>query len=151
MDHLKLALANALGTTPPPTEETPPALPDPLQSEWGRLLRQKAEKIPDKPSIGQLRQISDATVKLLKNSGRGRDAEALQKARSSYDKDREKRAWTLVKERFEALELPERAYRSVKQEDNVDPERVLARLNSKRGELLKGAGADRVRDALLER
>lgn len=147
METLKHALSQALGTAPPP-EASPSPLPDPLASPWVAQLRMLRAQIPPQPSLGQLRQRSDATVKELKKAGRNRDAAELQKLRDDFEKAREKAAWAEVKSLFESLELPERAYRSLKQAEHLDPADLLARLQ-KKGASLKGAGADRVRDSLL--
>jgi hypothetical protein len=149
MDHLRLALAKATGTQPAPvTPAAPDPLPDPLTSPWVRQLRVLHAEIPAKPSLGQLRQRSDAMVKELKKAGRGRESSELQKLRDDYEKLREKAAWSEIKSRFEALALPERAYRAIKQQENLDPA-VVMNLLIRKGETLKGAGADRVRDFLL--
>jgi hypothetical protein len=95
-----------------------------------------------------LRQRSDALVRELKAAGRGRDAAALQQLREDYEKLRTRTAWGLIKERFEELNLSERAYRAIKQQEGLEPVDVLARLK-KHGENLMGAGADKVRDTLL--
>lgn len=146
MDHLRLALSQATGTQPSAPE--PALLPNPLDSAWFRLLRQLGAEIPKQPSLGQLRQRSDALVKELKKNNRGRESSELQKARDDYEKAREKAAWSEIKARFDALALPERAYRALKQQDGLDYAEVLNRLVRK-GETLKGAGAERVRDFLM--
>jgi hypothetical protein len=72
----------------------------------------------------------------------------LQKLREDFEKARDKAAWGEIKGLFERLELPDRAYRALKQAENLDSVELLGRLE-KKGESLKGAGADRVRDTLL--
>ncbi len=150
MDHLRNALQGALGTPvsamPAPAPEVP-GLPDPLKSEWVALMRQLGAEVPKDATMGQLTQRSDLRAKALGDAGRGRDAAALKKAREDFVRDREKRAWALVKDRFAALDLPEKAYRSFKQED-ADPVKLLARLTNKRAEELRGMGAARLRDEL---
>lgn len=155
MDQLKNALLDKLGGAALPEgralPEAPPApkLPDPLAGEWGRLLRALGVEIPKDPTLGQLVQRSDARSRELVAQGRKRDAAELKTAKEKYLREREREAWSLVKARFEELELPEKAYRAVKQEEG-DPEKILARLRGKKGDELRGAGATRVRDALLE-
>jgi hypothetical protein len=100
--------------------------------------------------MGQLVQRSDARARALADAGRGRDAAALKKAREEFQRDREKRAWAFVKERFAALELSEKTYRALKQEE-ADPERILARLTNKRAEELRGMGAGRLREELMQK
>lgn len=152
MDQLRNALRGALGdaapAATPATPVAPDPLPDPYASDWIALLR-RYEPVPAGMTLGQLVQRSDARSRALKEGGRGRDAAELKKAREDYGREREKRAWAAVKARFEELALPEKAYRALKQEE-ADAEKVLVRLRGKRGEELRGAGAARVRDALLD-
>lgn len=156
MDQLKNALQNAVGgaalpagAPSPAAPEPAPTLPDPLTSEWGQLLRQLGVEIPRDPTMGQLTQRSDARTRELVAAGRKREGQSLKEAKERYLREREKTAWGHVKDRFEALALPEKAYRSLKQE-GTDPERILARLRGKKGEELRGGGAARVRDALKD-
>jgi len=125
-----------------------PKLPDPLASDWVALMRSLGAEVPKDPSMGQLTQRSDLRSKELAAQGRKRDADELKRAKESFLREREKAAWSLVKARFDELELSEKAYRAIKQE-GADPEKVLPRLNGRRGDELRGAGAARVRDALL--
>lgn len=154
MDQLRNALRGALGDAAPPTPPTPTAppepdpLPDPYTSGWIERLR-AYEPVAAGMTLGQLTQRSDARSRALKEAGRSRDAQALKEAKEGYLRDREKRAWAAVKERFGQLELPEKAYRALKQEE-ANAEKVLTRLRGAKGEALRGAGAARVRDALLE-
>lgn len=155
MDQLKNALAGALGRAelpegkaPPEPREAPPDLPDPLAGEWGALLRELQVEIPRDATLGQLVQRSDARTRELVAQGQKRRGEALRSAKERYLATREKAAWALVKTRFEELALPEKAYRALKQEGAL-PEKVLPKLRGARGETLKGAGAARVRDALI--
>ena len=124
----------------------PDPLPDPLTSAWVALLRRHVS-LPEQATLGQLRARSDAAVKELKGRGRNREAAELRDLRDDYEKARAKAAWSEAKRLFETHALPERAWRAVKQAD-CDPEKLLARLR-KLGASLAGAGADRVRDALL--
>lgn len=157
MDQLRNALGKALGVPAPeasnePVAATPAvgeaALPDPLKSEWIALFRKLGGEVPPGPTMGQLTQRSDAKCRALADAGRKRDAAELKKLRDEFEKDREKRAWALVKDRFAALELSEKTYRSLKQEE-VDPVKLLTRLTSKRSEELRGMGAARLREELL--
>lgn len=151
MDHLRSALAQALGrpeTAPEPPAPETPGLPDPLKSDWVALLRQLGGEVPANATIGQLVQRSDARSRALADAGRRRDADALKKAREDFERDRDRRAWSLVKDRFAALELSEKTYRSLKQEE-VDPVKLLTRLTSRRSEELRGMGAARLREELL--
>ncbi|MFZ5478668.1 MAG: hypothetical protein ACOZNI_17990 [Myxococcota bacterium] len=152
MDQLRDALKKTLGEAATDIEardQPPPPLGDPLESEWGRLLRSHGGDVAPGMTMGQLTQRGAARVRALKEAGRGREADALKKAQEEYLRDRERRAWGLVKERFAALDLPEKAYRALKQE-GADAEKVLAKLGGARGEALRGAGAARVRDALAK-
>lgn len=147
MDVLRNALAGALGieARAPVAEDS--GLPDPMKSEWVVILRRHGVDLPAKPTMGQIQARSDQLGKKLKTEGRGREKEALDKARSSYEKELDKDAWGLVKARFTELDLPERAYRALKQED-ADPVKLIGHLKGARGDALKGLGAEKVRDAL---
>lgn len=152
MDQLRDALQKLVG--PPKAEATPPAavppaaaLPDPLRSEWIRRYRELGGEVPRDPSWGQLSQRSDKLVRELKAAGRKRESAELQKLREDFTREREARAWALVKARFAELELPERAYRALKQGE-ADPVKLVERLGGSRGESLRGMGADRLREAL---
>ena len=154
MDHLRNALQGALGlpATPAPAapaEEAAPGLPDPLKSDWIGLLRQLGGEVPPNATMGQLTQRSAARARALAVQGRKRDATALERAQDEFVRDRDKRAWALVKDRFAALELSEKTYRSLKQEE-VDPVKLLARVTNRRSEELRGMGAARLREALLK-
>lgn len=158
VDQLKQALARALGApeapaapeaaAAPAAPPAAPALPDPLAGAWGELLRRERVEIPRAATLGQLTQRSDARARELKAAGRPREARALVEAKEAYLREREKAAWSLVKDRFEALGLPEKSYRALKQEGAL-PEKVLEKLAGARGDALRGAGHARVRDALL--
>lgn len=156
MSDLKGALLGALKQKglpePPPAPEPPPssgaaALPDPLQSAWVAELRAAGVDIPAGASIGQLTSRSDVRSKELKAAGRTREAQALTQLKEQFLRERDKRAWEQVKQRFADLELNEKAYRALKQED-ADPVKVLARLTSRKSEELRGVGAARLRELL---
>jgi len=153
MDQLRNALGKALGTpdvpaAPAPDPKPEATLPDPLKSEWVALMRRLGAEVPPGATMGQLTQRSDLRAKALADAGRKREAAELKKAREDFERDRDKRAWSLVKDRFAALELSEKTYRSLKQEE-VDPVKLLARLTAKRAEELRGMGAARLREELL--
>ena len=152
MDQLRQALSGHFTPSDPRSGGTPPSiddlLPDPARSPWADALRGLSAALPARPTLGQLRQRSDALVKELKTSGRRRDSEALQKLRDSFEKEREKVAWSLIKESFDQHSLPERAWRALKQAPDAEPVAILQKIR-KLGASLAGAGADRVRDALL--
>jgi hypothetical protein len=137
--------------TPAP-ERTPaatpgPALPDPVTSAWIARYRELGGEVPRSPTLGQLVQRSDALARALDADGRRREAAELRQGREAFVRDRAQRAWAAVKARFAELDLPEKAYRALKQED-MDPEAILPRLRGARGEALRGAGAARLRDHL---
>ena len=157
MDHLRNALANALGTPPAgdaagtaaPSPSTPSAtLPDPLASPWVARMRELRVDVPKAPTLGQLTQRSDAACRGMEAEGRKREARELRGLKDTFLAHREKAAWALVKERFAELDLSEKTYRSLKQEDAL-PEKLLEKLAGRRGEALRGAGHQRLRDALI--
>lgn len=160
MDHLRNALKGALGAAGKDLPEAAapaearaaapaaPSLPDPFASEWVALLR-RHEAVPANLTWGQLVQRSAARVRALKEAGRGRESAELKREQESFAREREKKAWAAVKDRFAELDLPEKAYRALKSEE-ADPVKVLAKLYAKRAEELRGAGAARVRDALVD-
>lgn len=119
---------------------------------WMSLLRAVrapgAPPVPPRPSLAAARQLTDKAVRALKDAGQTRAARELADARSDFLKKREKEAWGLIKDRFGALDLPERAYRAIKQSE-ADPEKIWARLRRAKPDELKPMGADRLRDHLL--
>lgn len=162
MNALKDALKSALVTSPVapgasaplvarepviPAADVLDSLPDPLTSEWVACMRRLGAEVPNDPSMGQLKQRSDKRARELKLAGRGRDSAELTKQKEDFVRDRARRAWALVKSRFEALALSEKAYRSLKQED-ADPERILLKLRGNKGDALRSAGAVRIREVL---
>ena len=160
MKDLKSQLAGAFGRELP--TEDKPVLSDPeppkamaddahIGSAWHQRLSQLARafssvQLAPKPKLGQARQASDQLVKLLKKSGRGRDAKELAQLRDAFMKKREQAAWTAVKDRFGTLGLPDKAYRALKQ-SKVDPHHVLTKLD-RQGVGLQGMSAKKLRDAL---
>lgn len=147
MDHLKQALSHALGRPAAEPAARSDDLPDPLQSAWIQRLRELGGEVPPSPSMGQLTQRSDALARALQASGRARLARELTSLKEGFLRDREREAWSRVKLRFAELELPDRAYRALKQEE-TNPEKLLPKLTGRRGEALRGMGADRLREAL---
>jgi hypothetical protein len=148
MDHLRQALAQSLGVAAP--EPVPSPLPDPHVSAWAGRLRAAGERLDGREGLPHLEQRARSTAKAWKSAGRAREAAALLAELDEFLRAREKKAWELVKARFAELGLPERAYRALKQE-GVSPERALARLAGEAGESLRGAGAARVRDAIVKK
>ena len=125
-------------------------LADPWVAELRRLGPQTGVgAIPARPSLPAARQLTDKTCRDLKAKGRKREQAALDGLRSSFLKKRESRAWGLVKDRFGRLSLAERAYRAVKQHPQIDPEKVLDRLDRLDRSELASMGGDRLRDLLI--
>ncbi len=147
MDTLRNALAGALGVEARAPLDKAEGLPEVAASEWVALLRRNGADLPAEPTIGQVQARSDALGRRWKAEGRHREREALEKLRSSYEKELAKEAWARVKLRFAELDLPDRAYRALKQEE-ADPVKLLGHLAGARGEKLRGLGAEKVRDSL---
>lgn len=154
--QLEARFGPASPEAPRPTTPGPAPLPDldpnaHLGTPWMTLLKAARApglpSVPPKPSIPAARQLTDKTVKALKAAGQDRAARALNDARDDFLKKREKEAWSLIKGRFTDLDLPERAYRALKQGD-ADPEKLWARLRKASPDDLKPMGADRLRDFL---
>lgn len=126
------------------------ALPRPEGTAWAKLLEAAGVR-PDRDApVAQWVQRTAGAVKQLDAQGRKREAKELARARDEFVSNREKKAWEGVKARFEALELPEKTYRALKQEE-ADVEKVLARLHTRRAEEWRGMAAAKLRDLLLER
>lgn len=161
MKSLQDALRGALPAAPtassgPPLaarEAGPPvgvaALPRPPGTAWAELLAVHGVRPERDAPIGQWVQKTAGVLKQLEANGRKHDVRALKQARDEFLKSREKRAWEGVKARFEELDLPEKAYRALKQE-GADVEKVLAKLHTRRAEEWRGIASNRVRDALLD-
>lgn len=157
MSDLRSQLIAKLGASPsapaaPAGSAAPDLDPDAhLGTPWLSLLRAVrvpgAPTVPPKPSIAAARQLTDKAARALKDAGRAREARALADAREDFLKRREKEAWSLIKGRFTELDLPERAYRALKQGD-TDPEKVWARLRRAKPDELEPLGADRLRELL---
>lgn len=124
-----------------------------LESAWVTRLRSLigrtlgAPDLAAEPKLGQARQVTDQLARLLKKAGRKRDAADLVQLRSDFYAKRDKAAWGLIKERFRRLDLPDKAYRSVKQSKS-EPIAVLSRLKKADDAELRGMGAKRLRDYL---
>jgi len=160
MSDLKSQLASAFGREVPADPRkalSDPARPEPLADdahlggEWHRRLSELARpwqqiKLADRPKLGQARQASDQLVKLLKKSGRGRDAKELAKLRDAFMARRDKAAWAVIKDRLGALDVSDKAYRSLKQ-SKEDPVRLIERID-RAGETLRGASPKRLRSLL---
>lgn len=160
MKSLQDALRDALPPSAPAAAAAPLAarepaplvgvatLPRPPGTSWAEQLALHGVR-PDRDApIGQWVQKTAGALKLLEANGRKHDVRALKQARDEFLKAREKKAWEGVKARFEELELPEKAYRALKQE-GADVEKVLAKLYTRKAEEWRGVASNRVRDALL--
>lgn len=125
-----------------------PDLPDPAGSEWVALL----PRAPKGASLGRLRQETDAALKAMKAGGRRREAKALAKARDAFLKTREKAAWKATKARWAELGFSEKLYRRLKSEAaskkgvNVDVEKVVAKLFTRRAEGMGAVSQDELWD-----
>ena len=148
MDQLRNALSTAGLQARPDAPDPAAELPNPQTSPWVARLRELGGDVPRDGTMPQLLARTGARAKELRGQGRARDAQDLERLRDHFVAEREKKAWTLVKSRFAELQLAEKAYRAVKQEGG-DPEKILARLHTKKADSLRGASAERVRDALL--
>lgn len=167
MSDLKSQLEARFGARPPAVVEAAPAVPAPAESPFEKLdpwehlgdawlveLRRLGPQtgvgaIPARPSLQAARQLTDKTCRDLKAKGRKREQAGLDGLRASFLKKRESRAWALVKDRFGRLSLSDRAYRAVKQHPQIDPEKVLDRLDRQDRSELAALGADRLRDLLI--
>lgn len=153
MDELKNALKTALSggdrlqAREQPADPTGPAEPDPHDSAWARALARHVA-IPKGAAVATLRQLTDGQVKALRAKGRDRDARELAKLRDDWLRDAELRAWSRIKERFAALELSEKAYRSIKQNTKLQPDALLRKLLTRRSEDYRGASPERLREWL---
>jgi len=161
---LKSQLASAFGRDPqaeaPPAREAvlPAALPAllgpdaHLASPWLQALRRLAGRdgvpaVPARPGLPAARQLTDTAVKALKGAGRKRDASELSDLRARFLSARDKEAWGLVKARFVALDLSEKAYRALKQGE-ADPLAVWTRLSRCTDAELQAMGHARLREVL---
>lgn len=158
MKDLQSQLISKLGATAPAQAPAPaPAAPsglDPdahLRTRWWELLRASrapgAPEIPPRPNLNAARQLTDKMAKALKNAGHARAASELVKERDDFLGKREKLLWGLIKERWEALALSERAYRALKQGE-ADPDKLWQKLSRAPDAELKGMGADRLKEWL---
>ena len=161
MHDLRSQLAAKLGATPPDdppeTDDAPRGVLHPdahLDDPWLEALRRArpvpgAPEVPDRPSLGAARMLTDQWSKALKKAGRGKDAKALKALREKFLTRRDKAAWAGVKLRFKELGLSDKAYRGLKQ-GKVDPVRALARLERADAAELQALGAQRLKAALAE-
>jgi hypothetical protein len=153
VNELQRQLIEKLGAVPAqPAVEAGFDPAEHLDTPWFALLRRArapgGPEVPPKPSLAAARQLTDRLAKAMEQAGDRRGARTLKEARDEYLARRERRAWALVKERFEQWGLAERAYRALKQ-GGADPEKVLQRLERGKAEELRALGADRLRDLLL--
>ena len=147
-------LAAVRAPEPPRAEEAPILAEGAWRKDpWAVRLKQilpsmtGAPKLNSPASLGAQRMVTDQLCKLLKKAGRNRDARELGELRDNFMSRRDKAAWSAVKTRMAELELSDKAYRALKQGD-VDPLKVLARLNAGGGAALAGMGAKRLVEAL---
>lgn len=123
-------------------------LPDPVKSDWAARLRALGVPVPADAGTASLVQRTAALIKELDRTGRSREGKEVGRLRDEFVRDREKRAWEGVKARFGEMDFPEKTYRALKQE-GADPEKVLARLYTRRAEEWRGIAAAKLRDQLL--
>lgn len=144
-------------STAPDATKAPETGPDPLgahahlDTDWIRLLRTLAPQVgqPVKPdvSLEAAKQLTDRTLKALKDTSRGRERSALDQARSDYLKRRDRIAWGRLKDQFTDHQLSDKAYRALKQTD-IDPEKALRKLKKLTPAEAATMSAARLRDAL---
>lgn len=121
-----------------------------LLSPWLKKLRSvrlPGLSVPPSPTLGNARQLTDIAVKALKKAGRAGESRELDDLRDRFMDKRASEAWSIVKQTFTTFDLPDRAYRALKQSD-LDPVTVLTRLRALPDDELRGMGADRLRDRL---
>lgn len=114
-----------------------PDLPHPRDSEWARLL----PDLPADASIGRYRQETTAQLKAWKQAGRKRDVRALSQARDKFEKQYDKAAWKVVKQRWSELGYPDRLYRRLKGE-KLDTAKLVDRLHTRRADAMAEAPHD---------
>lgn len=156
MGTLQDALKNAIkpeqsgslvaADAPPPVGVA--LLPEPAKSDWAARLRALGVPVPADAGSASLVQRTAALIKELDRTGRTRESKEIGRLRDEFLREREKRAWEGVKARFAEMDFPEKTYRALKQE-SADPEKVLARLYTRRAEEWRGIAAAKLRDQLL--
>lgn len=149
-DALKSAVAgsSSLVETPVSAPVGVALLPSPLLGPWADRLRASGVSLAKDVVPAFLVQKTAALLKDLERNGRNREARELAKLRDDFMRDREKKAWELVKARFAELDFPEKTYRALKQE-GAEPERVLAKLYTRRAVEWQGLAAAKLRDQLI--
>ena len=163
MNDLQRQLADRFGgAMTAPSSPAAPAPDDALsdgawrEGPWLTRLRALlkatpgAPRLADTPSLGAQRQATDQLVRLLKKSGRNRDAGELSQLRDAFLSRREKAAWAAIKARMSELALSERTYRRLKSE-GADPVPVLDRLGRLDADALQALGAERLHAALTQK
>ena len=157
MNDFRDQLAARFGAAvPAPTPSEAPPADHPLSPEahrssaWFACLRALGPRVQQavKPdlSLPAAHQVTDRTLKALKQSGMRREHAELDKARSEYQKKREKIAWAALKEALTDRGGSPKAYRALKQ-SGVDPERALKAL-ARISDDIATYSAARLRDAL---
>lgn len=147
-------------TTPAPAEEPAPGRPDlldefaHLDTPWLAALRKalsaldKTAALGPRPKLAHAQQLTAQAMRELKALERKGQARELAELRDDFLARREKAAWAALKLRFHERALPEKAYRSIKQE-GLDPVAALQRLQAVPADELQGIGAARLK-ALLQ-
>lgn len=167
MSDLRSQLAARFpGAAPPETPpEAPPAAPAPgrpdlldedahLDTPWLAALRKalaaldKTAALGPRPKLAHAQQLTAQAMRELKALERKGQARELAELRDDFLARREKAAWAALKLRFHERALPEKAYRSLKQE-GLDPVAALLRLEALPAAELQGIGAARLK-ALLQ-
>lgn len=160
MSDLRSQLTARFGA-PSPEPEPPPAAADPgilgefahLDTPWLVALRKAARSLPSPPDIGprpklaHALQVTGQVMRELKAAERKGQSKELAGLRDDWLAKRDKAAWAAVKMIFGEYDLPERAYRSLKQE-GAEPFKALERLKATPREELSAMGAARLK-ALL--
>ena len=161
MHDLRSQLAAKLGATPPPEADPAEAGPQGvlhpdahLDDPWLDALRRArpvpgAPEVPERPSLGAARMLTDQWSKALKKAGRGKDAKALRGLRDKFLTRRDKAAWSGVKLRFKELGLSDKAYRALKQ-GKADPIKALSKLERASPDEVRALGAQRLKALLSE-
>lgn len=161
MKDLKSQLADAFGVAVPAETEAAPvadSVPDILSADahlrdpWMDRLRTLAATnssvtLAREPKPGQARQVTDQLIRILKKSGRKREATELSRLRSDFNARRAKAAWGSIKQQFQGMGLSDKAYRGLKQ-GNADPLKVLQKLKKADSGELSTMGAKRLREYL---
>ncbi len=160
MSDLKSQLAARFGA-PSPEPEPPTPAADPgilgefahVDTPWLVALRKAARSLPSPPEIGprpklaHAMQVTGQVMRELKAAERKGQSKELAGLRDDWLARRDKAAWAAVKLIFAEYELPDRAYRALKQE-GAEPFKALERLRATPRDELSAMGATRLK-ALL--